>query len=399
MWEFSLFGMLFVAVAIGWYFGRSSRMESQHSSVSTLPHHSYYQGINYLINEQPDDAIEEFIRSLEVTGETLELHISLGNLLRRRGEVDKAIRVHQNLLARPSLDKQHINEAHFELARDYVSAGLLDRAERLLEELVNDSTEFRETSLNLLLEIYQDEKEWQKAIETAGILKQKLRRKKDGTIGINLPGATAHFYCEQAEAALKTQDLRTVRERLRMALSADKDCVRASLLSAELDLHLQQPKQAIKALKKIRLQDPDYIPEAIPLFQRAYELLDDRESLLQYLKQSMDEFPSTLLLLAVCGEIEAQHGMDLAAEYLGSHLEKGPSLKGLSKLIEYHLVYSEGRAKENIEILSELIRRLIESKPAYQCRNCGFSGAHLHWLCPGCKKWGEVKLIKGIEGD
>lgn len=399
MWEFSLFGLLFVAVAIGWYFGRSSKITLAKDFSSSLPHSSYYQGINYLINEESDDGIEAFIRSLEVSSETFELHIELGNLLRRRGEVDKAIRIHQNLLARPSLSKQHLNSAHLELARDYVSAGLLDRAERLLNELVSGSSEFRELSLRLLLDIYQKEKEWDKAIATAETLKQKSRRKRDGNAALNLPAAMAHFYCEQAEAGLEKQNFRYVRERLRSAISIDRSCVRASLLSAKLDLSLGQPKQAIKALKKIRSQDPDYICEAVPLLQQAYQLTDESEQLLPYLQQCLAESPSTILLLAVCSELESRQSAEVAADYLGSHLKAHPSLKGLSKLIEYQLPHSDEESKGNIVFLGDLLSSLIKSKPNYQCRSCGFSGEHLHWLCPSCKKWGEVRLIKGVEGD
>ena len=400
MWEFSLFGLLFVAVAIGWYFGRSSKITPSQDASSSLPHSSYYyQGINHLLNEESDDGIEAFIRSLEVSSETLELHIELGNLLRRRGEVDKAIRIHQNLLARPSLSKQHLNSAHLELARDYVSAGLLDRAERLLKELVSDSAEFRELSLKLLLDIYQKEKDWDKAIATAEALKQKSRRKRDGNVGLNLPAAIAHFYCEQAEEGLEKQNYRYVRERLRSAILIDKSCVRASLLSAKLDLSLNQPKQAIKALKKIRSQDPDYIGEAVPLLQQAYQLTDESEQLLSYLQQCLAEFPSTILLLGVCCELESRQGAEVAADYLGSQVKMHPSLKALSKLLEYQLAFPDEKSKDTIVMLGDLLKGLIESKPNYQCRSCGFSGEHLHWLCPSCKKWGEVRLIKGVEGD
>lgn len=399
MWELSLFGLLFVAVAVGWYFGRSSKIEPQQGSSSSLPHPSYYQGINYLINEQSDEGIETFIRSLDVNSETFELHIELGNLLRRRGEVDKAIRIHQNLMARPSLSKQHLNSAHLELARDYVSAGLLDRAERLLNELLNESSEIRDLSLKLLLDIYQNEKDWQKALETAEALRQKSRRKRDGNAGVNLSAVMAHFYCEQAEEALEQQNYRRVREKLRLAVAIDKDCVRASLLGAELDLSLNQPKQAIKTLKKIRSQDADFIGEALPLLQRAHYLMDDGQQLLQYLQQCLEEFPSTVLLLAVVHELESQHSVDVAADYLALHLKDNPSLKGLSKLIACHLVDADGKSKDDIILLGDLLNKLIKTKPNYQCRSCGFSGMHLHWLCPGCKKWGEMRLIKGVEGD
>ena len=399
MLEFSLFGLLFVAVAVGWYFGRHSSSVEQDGHSSQLPSLAYYQGINFLISEQPDCGIETFIQSLEVSSETFDLHISLGNLLRRRGEVDKAIRIHQNLLARPGLGKTHLNGAHLELARDYISAGLLDRAERLLEELVKESSEFREISLQLLVDIYQDEKEWKKALATAEMLRPKKRLKRQLGISSTLLSTMAHFYCEQADLALQQQNYRAVRELLRQAVEVDKNCVRASLISAELDLQLDQPRQAIKALRRVRIQDPDYIPETIAMLLQAHQALGERSHLLRYLQECLQDSPSTTTLLAITTELEEQQGAAAAAQYLGKQLKVHPSLKGVAKLIEYQLLSSDDSDQENIRLLDALLSKLIASKPVYQCRSCGFSGAHLHWLCPSCKEWGEVRLVKGVEGD
>ncbi len=156
--DYLVFVLLFAAIAIGWFLGRRSHRQTQ--ATPDLPS-QYYKGLNYLLDGRPDGAIDAFISALEVNSETLETHIALGNLLRKKGEVERAIRIHQNLLARPSLPKAQIHQAHLELARDYISAGLLDRAERLLLDLVDESPQQLRASLRHLMDIYQSEREWQ----------------------------------------------------------------------------------------------------------------------------------------------------------------------------------------------------------------------------------------------
>ncbi len=397
MWEISLFLLLFVAVAVGWCLGRST-LNTKGSEHSAVPP-TYYQGINYLINDGSDLAIQAFIQSLPVNSETFELHIALGNLLRKKGEVESAIRIHQNLLARPSLSKEYVNSAHLELARDYISAGLLDRAERLLSELVSESVELRECCLKLMLEIYQNEKEWDKAIETANALRPKRRLKRDQIALTELAQSVSHFFCEQAETALNEHNYQAAREKIRMAFRSDRNCVRGGMLSAQLDLILQQPKQAIKTLTKVKDQDMDFLPEAIPLLEQAYDAVGKRPQLLQFIQECLQCRSSTKLLLAATEEMESQQGKEAALHYLSTELKKRPTLRGLSRLVDYHMPSAEGAVRENYTVLQTIIQDMMAQKPLYQCQSCGFSGMQLHWLCPSCKSWGQIKLIEGVEGD
>lgn len=221
----------------------------------------YFKGLNYLLNEQPDKAIDVFIRLLEVNSETVETHLALANLFRRRGETDRAIRIHQNLIARPTLNSQQRIQALVELGLDYMHAGVLDRAEQLFLELLQQSSP-PEQAINQLLRIYQQEKQWDKAIEMA----KRLGPKKNTDIGILI----AQFYCEQAEQQLETNPA-SINALLKQAHSYDHNCVRATLIEANLYISAGNFTKALKTLQRIERQNHHYIPEALPKLLNCYQ--------------------------------------------------------------------------------------------------------------------------------
>lgn len=400
MGDFALFILLFIAIAAGWVLGRRAQLSASKSEDSIALPSQYYKGLNYLLDGQPDGAIDEFIDALEVNSDTLDTHIALGNLLRRNGEVDRAIRIHQNLLSRLSLPRRHLHHAHLELARDYISAGLLDRAERLLQDLVLESVEQKQTSLKHLLEIYQDEKDWEKASEVAkGMLPRRslLSSSVQGDQQVLL--ALSHYLCEIAESCVESNDLQRARGLLKEAVEYDKNCVRASMLSGEIEWRAGNYKLAIKVLKRVRFQEPEYIPETVELLHKCYLSMDDRAGLHTYLRDCMEFYPSVTLLLIMAKDIHQNEGDQTAASFIGKQLKSRPSLRGLSQLIELHVANAAGAAKDNLELLQQLVDKLISHKPLYRCNHCGFSGRQLHWLCPGCKQWGTIRAIRGTEGD
>ena len=392
-----VFGLLFVAIGIGWFLGRRSTAAG--AGGAELPS-QYYKGLNYLLDGRPDGAIDAFINALEVNSETLETHIALGNLLRKKGEVARAIRIHQNLLARPSLPRAQVHQAHLELARDYISAGLLDRAERLLLDLVEESPEQRRASRRHLLEIYQSERDWQQAIDQAtALLPRKSLLKGSAASGSDrgqpVAVSLAHFHCELAEEKRGAGDLAAARSLLQQALNHDKQCVRASLLLGEVELQSGNPKQAIKVLRRVKQQDPDFIPETIATLRRCYEQLGDPAAMNGYLRECLEVNPGAPVVLAVAEDLMQAEGPDAAGEYLSQQLAAQPSLRGLSRLISLQLDAAEGRARDNLDLLQVLVERLIAERPLYRCSHCGFAGQQLHWFCPGCKYWGTVKTLRG----
>lgn len=392
-----IFLLLFSAIGIGWLLGRRSVAVTANKSDSSG---EYYQGLNYLLDGRPDGSVDSFIDGLEVNSETLETHVAMGNLLRKRGEVDRAIRVHQNLLARPSLPRSQVHLAHLELARDYISAGLLDRAEGLLLALVEESAEQRVVACRHLLEIYQSEREWQRAIDVAKSMlpkrKSRLGSASDGQGqgGQQVVVALSHYYCELAEEKILTGEVQIARNLLDKALAWDKQCVRASIMLGEVEYKVGHYPQAIKALRRVKLQDPDYLPETVALLRQCYQQIDDEKSLKIYLEECFGSDPSPNLLLAVAEDICETGGKESAAEFLSGQLADQPSLRGLAKLINLQLDFTDGPGRDNLGLLQVLVNRLISERPIYQCGHCGFSGRQLHWFCPGCQYWGTLKSIR-----
>jgi lipopolysaccharide biosynthesis regulator YciM len=320
--------------------------------------------------------------------------------MRRKGEVERAIRIHQNLLARPSLPATDIHQAHLELARDYIAAGLLDRAERLLEDLIKEAPELRSVAMRHLLEIYQDEKEWQQAITTAQLLlpKKSLLKpsyQEDQSLLITL----AHYYCELAEQSLSRKDYLAARQNLKRALATDKACVRASLLMADAEFGAGQYGHAIRALRRIRQQDPSFVPESMPMLKRCYLALGDSTGYQSYLYECLEQSPSAAIVLAVADDIAEYDGAAAAASFVAEQLQRRPSLRGLQKMIELNVAASGSGEQGVLVALQQLVEQLMANKPFYRCQQCGFAGRQIHWLCPSCKQWGQVKSIRGAEGD
>lgn len=394
--------ILLFAIAIGWWLGRSERNSSKGSSLNLfarreqtdepLRSRDYYQGLNYLLNEQPDRAISTFIHSLEVNSNTIETHLALGSLLRRRGEVDKAVTVHQNLLSGSQLERPVRLEVQVELARDYLLAGLLDRAEELLLDLIRAGGQVQITGLKLLSEIYQQEHEWQKAIEIV----YQLR-----SLGnVDLQKNVAHFYCELADASLEINDLRAAKKHVRSALFEDENCVRASLLLGTVEHESGDYLGAIATLQKIRNQDPGLVPISCDLLRDCYEKAgEDPQGYRDYLTRCLEEVPAISIVLALARSIRDELGDEAVSRFIAEHLKKNPRIRGLTQLIDLHIDNAHGVAKENLTILRSFTEALVADKPAYRCEECGFSGKKLHWMCPSCKEWGTVEPIYGLEGE
>ncbi|MFV0478129.1 MAG: lipopolysaccharide assembly protein LapB [Parahaliea sp.] len=392
--EALLFGLLFVAAAIGWWFGSRGRPVSD--ALSPSPPSQYYRGLNYILDGHSDGAVDAFVSALEVNSETVETHIALGNLLRKRGEVDRAIRIHQNLLARPSLPRPLVYRAHLELARDYISAGLFDRAERLLLDLQQESPEHLRICQHYLLEIYQSEREWGQAIDVASqLLPRKQRRQSDteGPNGQAVVVVLAHYCCEMAAEHQQAGELAEAGRLLRRALQYDGDCVRASIMQGEIETAAAHYPQAIKALRRVQQQDADFVVETITLLHQCYGETDDRRALCDYLQACLDARPSAPLVLAIVDNYLESGDAAAASEFLSQQLALRPSLRGLARMISLQMDQTEGAVRENLGLLQELVDRLIAERPAYRCGACGFAGRHLHWHCPGCKRWGTIKAV------
>jgi lipopolysaccharide biosynthesis regulator YciM len=384
-----LYGLLPVAALSGWWIGR--RLPEKPSSQNQIAFSSdYFKGLNFLLNEQPDKAIDVFVKMLEVDSETVETHLALGNLFRRRGEGDRAIRIHQNLIARPTLNKEQRALALFELGQDYMRAGLLGRAETLFLELLGQGG-FRNDVMEKLLDIYQQEKDWQKAID--------ISKRIETFSGRNMGAFMAQFYCEQGEGLKALGDFKAALRMAKKAMANDRRCVRASLLQADIEKMTGHCKAAVKTLKQVEKQDVQYIPEVVEPLVECYESLGKPHEAERYLNYLLDAHGGITPLLALAELVRQREGEHAASDRIVSFLRERPSVRGLDRLIELNLVNSDGAARENLLILKELTRRLLEDKSPYRCRNCGFKAKLLRWSCPGCKQWGSIRPVHGVVGE
>lgn len=384
-----LFLLLPVAAVSGWWIG-SRQQAAEKSPVGGDFSSDYFKGLNYLLGEQPDKAIDVFVKMLEVDSETVETHLALGNLFRRRGEVDRAIRIHQNLMARPVLSREQRAFALFELGRDYLHAGMLGRAESLFLELLAQGSH-RGEALARLLDIYQQEKSWDKAIDAAQRLENVSGRRMDDLV--------AQFYCELAEKSLEAGDERAAQRHIQQALATDRKCARASLLKADMEKAAGNYKEAIKALRQVEQQEPAYLPEAVPALAECYNLLGTSAEGEEYLRHLLQQYGGISPLLSLAELVRQRQGEGAAAELIVNSLRQRPSVRGLDRLIELDLVASEGAARENLLVLKELTKRLMDERSAYRCRNCGFKAKVLHWQCPSCRRWSSIRPVQGVVGE
>jgi lipopolysaccharide biosynthesis regulator YciM len=379
--------LIFAALAGAWYLGYQARHKRFIEQRYNLPR-DYLVGLNYVLNEEPDKAVDIFIKMLEVDSDTIETHLAVGKLFRRRGEVDRAIRIHQNLIARPNLDKIYREQSLFELGQDYLSAGVLDRAERIFLEVMNVK-DYAVPALHALLDIYQQEKAWESAIPIAYRLQTATKK--------NMQPVIAHYYCELAELQMADKQNEHASGYLKNALDADAKCVRASLLLAEVEMAKGNPKSALQNLKRIKSQNPDYLPEAIDALASCYEALNEEEELVKYLMQMLKEYPHVPVVLILSERIRRWKGDKVAANFVADYVRRYPSIRGLDLFISLYQSNTEGRAREDLLILKNLTTKLLADKPDYRCVSCGFSGKSLHWQCPGCKQWGSIKSIHHLE--
>ena len=382
--------LLPVAAATGWYAARRSGAKSDTATSPDAVRSRYFQGINYLLNEQPDKAIEVFIKVLEVDSETVETHLALGNLYRRRGEVDRAIRIHQNLIARPAITAQQRSEALLELGQDYMSAGLLDRAENLFQEMVDADT-YKVQALRQLIDIYEQEKDWPKAIACGG--------KLELATGNQLGGVMAHYYCEEAKRLKQAGDPEKAKAMVGEALNAHKGCVRASLLEGDIHFEGGDFQRAVAAFRRIEDQDPDFLSEAVERIRACYEKLGDATGVEQYLTDILDRYGGVTVTLALAELKQQQAGDAAAVAFIAEQLRKRPNLRGFHHLVDLMLGDSSGEQRDDLVILRKLTTKLLDGRPVYKCHHCGFPGKLRHWQCPGCKHWNTIKPIYGVEGE
>ncbi len=377
-----------VAAWGGWWFARSTSRRSERKR-NRIFSNQYFQGLNYLLNEQPDKAIQVFLEMAEVNEDTVETHLALGSLFRRRGEVDRAIRLHQNIISKRSLNDTQRMQALLELGEDYMRAGLFDRAERLFSELTERESQ-APSALRHLLDIYQQEKDWDKALNIAAMLEKAT----DSHMG----KLKSHFCCELAELELQEQKPEIARKFLRQARRHDPESVRAHFIAAGINEQKGQFKEAMGVYEQIAELDPEYLPFLLDQYFQCAGDAGDIARAKNHLVQWGQDHQGISLVLCQAAILEKEQGAVKAAELISEALRERPSVKGLEKLMD--LKKEAGHEVDSGEdILHSITSELMASQSSYRCSNCGFSGHNHHWQCPSCKKWSTTRVIRGILGE
>ena len=360
---------------LGWL---AARIDIKHlvSESRALPD-SYFKGLNFLLNEQPDQAIEALIEVVKTDDpDAVELNFALGSLFRRRGEVDRAIRMHKNIVDRTDLSNEQKLAAIYELAQDYLKAGLLDRAEALFSDLQN--TVYSTSAQKFLLDIYQQEKDWHKSIQIA----QQL-----GAAEHPHQKEIAHFYCELSMIETAHSNPAAAKAYLENALQVNRRSVRANILLGDFEATQGHHEEAIMQWKRVETQDPRYLHLVAGKLLASYRALGKEELGLALVRSYLMQYASVDLLNIVYQATLESQGPEVAYLLLRDELRRNPTLQGLDKLLEAQLHDMPPDRRQDMQLIKNLVHQHIRRLSLFRCEGCGFEARQFHWHCPACGGW------------
>ncbi|TDQ56985.1 lipopolysaccharide biosynthesis regulator YciM [Mesocricetibacter intestinalis] len=392
-----LFLLLPIAAAYGWYMGYRSAKKDQ-DDISNKLSRDYVTGVNFLLSNQTEKAVDLFLDMLQKqeseneieSRSQFEAELTLGNLFRSRGEVDRALRIHQALDNNPNYSFEQKLLAKQQLAKDFMSVGFFDRAENLYIMMV-DEPDFAEGALQQLAIIYQKTKEWKKAVNVA----EKLAKISPQQNNI----ALAQYYCEYA-ASLGAESKENPLEILQRALAVSPNCVRASIMLGDLLLKQEDYPRAIGVLENVLKQNPSYVGEILPALKAAYQKMAQNDNFELFLIRASRENPNSSVDLALADLIAEKDGRSAAQTQVYHQLQLNPSLFLFHRFIQYQIEGAEeGRGKESLILLHKIVGERIKQSFDYRCTNCGYQSHKLMWCCPSCRQWETVKPIRGLDNQ
>ncbi|SEP93013.1 Lipopolysaccharide biosynthesis regulator YciM, contains six TPR domains and a predicted metal-binding C-terminal domain [Ectothiorhodospira magna] len=377
--------LLPVAAASGWLAARrTARHEVGRSRGVPFPD-QYIKGLNYLLTEQSDRALEVFIDMVDVDPDTVETHLILGSLFRRRGEVDRAIRIHQNLVERKNLDPPQRANALMELGRDYMKAGLLDQAESLFKELIQLGF-LQAEAWRCLRTLYERERDWANAIRASEQLCAFSTDPQNQRI--------AQYHCELAEMARAGGEAALAGQHARKALSFDRGCARADILMGDLAMDDADPSRAVAHYSRVVRQDAGLLPLVFSRLDRAFQDAGHDEGLVSLLMQLQDQQPSsTALALALAQTLEASDRMDDLEALLQNQLAQESTALGLVPVYLRCKIRHGPLTVETLTGMMQMVERYLEGHPCHTCTQCGFQSRTHFWHCPGCRGWATIRPI------
>ncbi len=384
---FLLAGLFLLLAAAGWAMGRFGERDTEEPPPPL--NIDYLKGLNFLLNEQTDQALEHFLRMVRVDDNTIETHFALGSLFRRRGEVDRAIRIHQNIIARPDLAAEQRDQALYSLAKDYLGAGLLDRAEKLFVRLAQGSR-YQVQALESLCGIYEQEREWEKAIDAG----QRLEVLGGRSLALQI----AHYHCELAEAAAAKKDYASARQYVKRAQAGRPRTLRGALTRAHIARDTDDNKTALKLYHRIIDEHTYLIAEALPEIVAIYErenATTELESALQSMLKDNPDMNSLVAYTAIVNDIGGIPVIDACVE---RYMLNEPTL---SEFVDLQQL-SSANPDSNVQALAKIRRalsKLATATPRYQCQECGFSSQRLLWQCPSCRNWETQRPVSRVQFD
>jgi lipopolysaccharide biosynthesis regulator YciM len=381
---FLLAGLFLLLAAAGWAMGRFGERDEEDAPPPL--NIDYLKGLNFLLNEQTDQALEHFLKMVRVDDKTMETHFALGSLFRRRGEVDRAIRIHQNIIARPDLASEQKDQALYSLAKDYLAAGLLDRAENLFARLAEGSR-YQVQALEALCSIYEQEREWEKAIHAG----QRLEVLGGKSLALQI----AHYYCELAEAAAAAGDYASARQFVKNAQAGRPRTMRGALTRAHIARDTDDNKTALRLYHRIIDDNTYLIAEALPEIVAIYTREDQVDELERALKALLDRNPEMASLVAYTAIVNDIGGIPAIDRCVEQYMLNEPTLGEFVDLQEL----SGGDGAAAFAKVRHALSKLASSTPRYQCQECGFSSQRLLWQCPSCREWETQRPASRVQFD
>ena len=382
-----LAGLFLLLAAAGWVIGRFGERDEEDAPPPL--NIDYLKGLNFLLNEQTDQALEHFLRMVRVDAKTIETHFALGSLFRRRGEVDRAIRIHQNIIARPDLASEQRDQALYSLAKDYLGAGLLDRAEKLFVRLAQGSR-YQVQALDSLCGIYEQERDWQKAIDAG----QRLEVLGGKSLALQI----AHYHCELAEAAAAKKDYAAARQYVKKAQAGRPRTMRGALTRAHIARDTDDNKTALKLYHRIIDENTYLIAEALPEIVAIYERENEIAELESALRSLLKKNPEMNSLVAYTAIVNDIGGIPVIDDCVEAYMLNEPTLAEFVDLQQL----SSGDKGNNDSALAKVrsaLCKLASATPRYQCQECGFSSQRLLWQCPSCRDWETQRPASRVQFD
>ncbi len=372
--------LLPLAAFSGWWLARSDKKTGNNQKED-----DYFRGLSYLLENETDKAIDIFFRIAHLDNSTIENQITLGNLFRHRGEIDRALHIHSNLLEKGQLSEQTKQKLSLALAEDYLSAGIMNYAEDYFQQVCESSSpDLREVGRRKLINLHAEQSLWQKALD---VIKELDPFKRD-----KIQQHAAHFHCELAKIALEKNDEETADNELQQALACDKYCVRATIKLGRLAAQRNQFVTAIGYFNEVEKQDPAFLPEILDDLSKCYIALHQLSEWKIELTRLAGKYSNPILVLYLNQLIADEDGNEAAREYLKEQLQKKPNMLS----VQAYLKFSDIDGNGDIHLLNESVDKILSFALKYRCRDCGFRGNQLNWCCPGCKKWGTFTPVSDI---